>query len=283
MTDPGLFVRVALLLHDYAPQTLFTGIGPAWSLCVEVIFYLAVPVLGLLAARLAADREAPGARTAAALAPVALLLGIGVSGKLASWWLGSGTPSAGWTPTWHAVVERSFWGQADLFAFGMLLAVVWVRVQDGTLRLARRWQGGAVVLATIVLVPCLRTLGDGQLTYLPQNTLVAFAFALLLAVVVLRPAGTPARALDSRPLYLVGLVSYSVFLWHVPLIEWLAAHGWLRPGLDGLFVNLIVVAGLTLALSALTYLAVERPALRRKRSARLPEPAASAPGVTVGV
>ena len=48
MTDPGLFVRAALLLQDYAPQTLFTGIGPAWSLCVEVVFYLAVPLLGLL-------------------------------------------------------------------------------------------------------------------------------------------------------------------------------------------------------------------------------------------
>lgn len=287
MTDPGLFTRVALLVQDYTPETMFTGIGPAWSLCVEVVFYLAVPVLGLLAVRFAGERTGAGRRTLAALAPAALLLALGISGKLASYLLSGGPPSAGWSPTWHAVVERSFWGQADLFAFGMALAVVWVRVQDGTLRLPRRWRHAAVAMAVLVLVPCLRTLGDGQLSYLPQNTLVAFAFALLLAVVVLRPAGAPApavaRGLEWRPLYAVGLVSYSLFLWHVPLIDWLTGHGVLRPGLAGLAVNLALVAALSLALSALTYWTVERPALRRKALPRSAEPAASTERVTVGV
>lgn len=287
MSDPGLFARSALLVQGYTPQSMFTGIGPAWSLCVEVIFYLAVPLLGLLAVRLAGARTAPGPRTLAALAPAALLLAVGLSGKLASWLLSRGPPSAGWSPTWHAVVERSFWGQADLFAFGMVLAVVWVRVQDGTLRLPSRWRRGAVAAALIVLAPCLYTLGDGQLSYLPQNTLVAFAFALLLAVVVIRPAGEPAsalaRGLEWRPLYAVGLVSYSLFLWHVPLIEWLTARGVLQPGLVGLAVNLAVVAALSLALSALTYWTVERPALRRKVRARAAEPAGSTQPVTVSV
>jgi len=34
-----------LLLQNYSPDTIFTGIGPAWSLGVEIVFYAALPLL----------------------------------------------------------------------------------------------------------------------------------------------------------------------------------------------------------------------------------------------
>jgi len=37
LTDEG-FAEATLLVHDYRPSNLGIGIGPAWSLAVEVVF-----------------------------------------------------------------------------------------------------------------------------------------------------------------------------------------------------------------------------------------------------
>ena len=49
LLDLGLIPRAAFFLQDYFPSTLLLGIGPAWSLAVEVVFYCALPMLALLA------------------------------------------------------------------------------------------------------------------------------------------------------------------------------------------------------------------------------------------
>jgi peptidoglycan/LPS O-acetylase OafA/YrhL len=77
------------------------------------------------------------------------------------------------------------------------------------------------------------------------------------------------RLLESWALVAVGVVSYSLFLWHFPVISWLQSHGLtLGGGWGALLLNLIEASLVTGALSALTYRYVERPALRRKRSTR---------------
>jgi peptidoglycan/LPS O-acetylase OafA/YrhL len=87
LTDPGLLARAALLVQDYQPGTLLIGIGPAWSLAVEVVFYLVLPLLVMLAWKLAADAPALSRRVVAALAPAALLLVLGLIGKASAMWL----------------------------------------------------------------------------------------------------------------------------------------------------------------------------------------------------
>jgi peptidoglycan/LPS O-acetylase OafA/YrhL len=106
-----------------------------------------------------------------------------------------------------------------------------------------------------------------QLSYSPYNTLIALSFSLVLALVVLesRPARSPfIRLLEARPFVAAGVISYSVFLWHQPLILWLRDHDLLFQGAAGLFINLAIVIPLTAALSTLTYYVVEAPALRLK-------------------
>jgi peptidoglycan/LPS O-acetylase OafA/YrhL len=124
LTDPDVLGRNVLLLQGYAPGSLLTGITPAWSLAVEVVFYLALPglvLLGLVLARTAGSR---GRRRLALLVPPLVLLAIGASGKLAAAHAFPETINHGWNPDWQSVVERSFWCQADLFVFGMALAVL---------------------------------------------------------------------------------------------------------------------------------------------------------------
>jgi peptidoglycan/LPS O-acetylase OafA/YrhL len=203
------------------------------------------------------------------------LLALGLSGKAAAWWLvpPAGGPAPGWQGDWHSVLVRSFWVQADLFAFGMALSVVWVAVNAEGIRLPRAWR--AVAAAALVAIAASTTrFGEAQvLGDSLWATLLAFGCTLVLAFVVLdTSAGTPSRAarlLDNRALGSIGLVSYSLFLWHEPLVRWLAAHGFTAGGRGGFVVNVVMVFAIGLTLAALTYRFVERPALDRKaRSAQ---------------
>jgi peptidoglycan/LPS O-acetylase OafA/YrhL len=274
LTDPRDFLSTALLVHNYAPGTVVTGIGPAWSLAVEVVFYLFVPLLGALA--LVLSLRARGARSllAAALAPAALMLLIGLSGKLVAATLVTGSgPDGGWAADWHSVLVRSFWAQADLFAFGMVVAVLHVQAERGALRLPDGWRTIALAAAVpLGLLAAVRLdLVDGQFSYLPENTVVAAAFAALLALVIFPVRGGPSRLtrrLEAPMIVWVGLISYSVFLWHEPVVRWLEAHGLVAGGAIGLAINIAVLAIVSGGLATLTYRFVERPALRHKASMR---------------
>jgi len=273
LSDPIQFLQAALLLNNYRPTTLLIGIGPAWSLAVELVFYVALPLLVLAAARVARRARDRRGRALALLGPPLLLLVLGFSGKLVAGHVFPAAPTAGYGNNLHSVVERSFWAQADLFSFGMVAAVAYVQIADGHLRLPAYWRPLAVGLGLLIFLPCAWTMHQGEQSYLVQNTGEALALALIFAAIVIPEAtgntrSAALRFLESTPLVAVGVVSYSVFLWHLPVIFWLSDHGLTVAGWGGLLVNLAIVAVAVGALSALTYHFVEKPALRRKHSMR---------------
>jgi peptidoglycan/LPS O-acetylase OafA/YrhL len=283
LTDPFALVQSGLLLHDYRPTTLGIGIGPAWSLAVEIVFYLALPLLVFGVALVARRVRHRRGRVLALLGPPALLLILGLTGKFVAWQVFPGAPTAGYGNNWHSVVERSFWAQADLFSFGMVIAVAYVQVVDGHWRLPAHWRPIAVIIGLLIFIPSAWTMNQGEQSYLLQNTGQALALALIFAAIVMPRAAdaAPSRAirfLEAPALVAVGVVSYSVFLWHLPVILWLSSHGFTLAGWGGLIVNVAIVAVVVGFLSALSYHFVERPALRRKHSMRTPEPAVTAAG-----
>ena len=91
-------------------------------------------------------------------------------------------------------------------------------------------------------------------------TLVALAFGAVIWAAVHAPAGLLARALGSRVLVLMGVVSYSLYLWHYPLIGWMVS---LRPQLPGAVTWALVVSLVVVAAASLSYRLVERPFLAR--------------------
>jgi peptidoglycan/LPS O-acetylase OafA/YrhL len=170
------------------------------------------------------------------------------------------------------VLGRSFLNHADLFSFGMLLAVVMVAIENGALKLPRWWRMPAYALfATLVGVTML--LADRGLIYIyrgaiPYELLTGAAAALLLALIVL-PSDTPSisfitRMLDTRVFVALGLISYSLFLWHEPLQRLADQWGWTVAGSRGFWVNLLILGVVSLVLATLTYRWVERPALALK-------------------
>jgi peptidoglycan/LPS O-acetylase OafA/YrhL len=282
LLDPLLLAQTMVFVQHYDADHLLTGIGPAWSLNVEVVFYALLPLLGLIGLML--RRRGVGA-AAAALVPALLLLVLGLVGKgVARYVVPPQYPFAGWEDDWHSVLERSFLCQADLFAFGMALAVARVLWEDGALRLPAWWRLPAAVGAgsALVLIAVRATNGAEHLSYSPWNTAVALVLAMVLALVVLVERTDDrlpllVRTLEWRPLVVVGIVSYGVFLWHGPIIISLEDLGVTFSGRAGLFANLALVGGATLLLSIATYRFVEEPSLRRRARSRRRDRAESEP------
>jgi peptidoglycan/LPS O-acetylase OafA/YrhL len=246
---------------------LETGIGPAWSLAVEMIFYLVLPLLGWLGGVFARRASTPSGRTWAVLVPVGVIFLIGLADKAIFSLL---APSTGY---WPAMLARSFAYHADLFAFGMALAALRINLEDGRVRLPVWWRKAAGVMLALVVVLTVLLSDRGLLpawgVVNPYQRLTALSCAVMLALVVLpdpEPTNLPllTRLLETRLLVAVGLASYSLFLWHEPIVRLLQREQLTVGGAGGFWFNLVLV-GLTVGgLSALTYRWVERPALSHK-------------------
>jgi peptidoglycan/LPS O-acetylase OafA/YrhL len=269
--QPATLAKNVLLVQSYGPSTLLTGIGPAWSLVIEVAYYLTLPLLAMAAVLLSRKAGSRQGRRWAALVPPAAMLATGLIGKLAVHVLSRSSSSFGWGADWYSVLARSFLANADLFAFGMVLGVVHTEVVDGSLRLPRRWREACLLAAVGATFVALRLVPQGaELGVAKYDLIMAVSCGLLLAIVVLPdPSSSRWRRLlsllDARPLIAIGLASYSLFLWHEPLTYWLRGHGLTMRGAGGFVANLLVIATVAGTLAFLTHRFVELPAMSRKR------------------
>ena len=250
--SPTVWLANLTLTQIYVPLTLTGGLTQMWSLSVEVSFYLALPVLALLARRLPVGARVPA---------IAALAGL-------SW-------AWGWVPLHGASgINPLNWPPAffSWFAAGMLLAE-WAHSGIGVPhRLARQRVVMAVVAVLAYLVAASPLAGPeglvpGTATQFAVKTaagaLVAFA---LVAPLVLDRVDTPHRVLGCTAMVTLGRWSYGLFVWH------LAALAMVFPVL-GTFPftgRMPSVLALTLifgwAIAAVSYGLVESPcreALRR--------------------
>ena len=274
ITGEGLGLGTALadaaLVQTFFPATFGTGVLPAWSLSVEVSFYLVLPAVILLVAWFRARRPTTDVRALTLFPPLALVA-IALVGKAVAVYVIPGRP-AGFDEGWHSVLAFSLATRADAFACGMLAAVLLLRIERG-LALPRRRIRLWVEAALVPLALAFFVFG-GPLGRYAQSTLLAGLFAAAILWVVLAAQREGARRsvlvtfLTSRPMLLLGLCSYSIFLWNHPLLYWLDERGLTAIGVGGFFLAMCTLALPLLGLSYLTYRWVELPALRLKSGFR---------------
>lgn len=262
MTSPLAIINNLFLVHTLVPSTLKTGLGVSWSLTVEICFYFSLPLL-YLAARYIGRRTS---RLLAAFSPGLLLVVIGTVCRLVASRADHGTTAhiffEDWGANWHAVIARSLLAQADLFGFGMIAAAVLVGLDGKSLAVVtRRRLRWSILIFGAVVAGGLRFDRDGAYAVF-FSTLIIF----VLTPTTIGRLGTLPMILEWRVFRWLGLISYSVYLWHVPVIWFVARRSWSATGngLSALLFNFLVVAAITIFLSSITYRFVELPGLRLK-------------------
>jgi hypothetical protein len=240
------------LTQIYVPLTLTAGLTQMWSLSVEFSFYLALPILALLARRLPVAARVPAIAALAAL----------------SWgwgWVplhtGSGASPLNWPPAFFS------W-----FAAGMVLAE-WVHTGVGLPhRLARRrvLMAGVALLAYLVAASPLagpEGLVPGTAAQFAVKTAAGalVAFALVAPLVLDRP-DTPHRVLGSTVMVTLGRWSYGLFIWHLAALAMVFPVLGTFPFTGRMPQVLAVTLVFGFAIAAVSYALVESPcrdALRR--------------------
>ena len=229
------FVAALLYVTNYVPTDW--PLLHTWSLSVEQQFYLLFPLLLMHSRR-------PTLTTV-----LCLTLGLSLLARLLNQVLA----------LWPLDATYSFEGRADMLAFGCLCAVF---QQQAPLTLQNRL--ARVALPTSALLLCIAlALPLGAARTLVFNTLIGLAVSLVIHACTRQPAGWLAQWLSTWPLQMIGLMSYSLYLWQ---------QLWLAPELQ---LTLPTALAGTLASGAASYWLVEKTALRLRATFMTPPPKVS--------
>ena len=227
--------------QNFSPASVMKLNPPMWSLAVEVMFYALLPLIGWLALRL------PRARRAQALAPLALLaLGVLYNWAIAGQGLGM-------------TFSKTLAAMLPYIALGMLAALaLHGRAIDVRATRSLIAAGCALVVADAVAKAAAPATGidAGELFVVIRDLPAAAGFAL---IVVALAGARSSRVVGSRLLAGMGTISYGFYLWHVPVLMVLRGYGLLP--LDPVAGTLVALVP-SLAISALSWFALERPILR---------------------
>lgn len=224
----------------YLPDGFLGGMTHLWSLCVEVVFYLVMPLLGWLL------RDVSPPRRIAVFIFMAVL-------------------SLGWA--FLPFVDRVGGVNMQIFFPGFFCwyAVGLIAAEVETLRLVRvfrhRWVWWVVALAVMWLAgqEWVGPLG------LKHPSAWEFTVRVLLGTVVCACVFLP-YAFDESPSFLdwpvmsyLGKISYSIFLWHLAVLGAVLPLLGIRPFAGGFLVVLVLTFIGTVLVSSCGYVLVERP------------------------
>jgi peptidoglycan/LPS O-acetylase OafA/YrhL len=270
-------------LQLYSHETLPRGIPVAWSLCVEVTFYLSLPLWAYLVRRLHW-----GSWVRTEYVCLAVVAAIGIVFQV-----------LGAQEIVSDIVASSLLGQITWLALGMAIAVASVadahsETEAAAVRGIREhptlcWLGGLAALGGLaILLKHEGLLAIVQALSTEQDvptTLLAIALTGVLGALFVLPAvfgenegGLPRKLLAWRPIAWLGLVSYGIFLWHLPIAQWMSlSEDPLHFSAEGLGllehigaaqtpIMIVLVTAVTAVMAGLSYYLVELPFLRRKEA-----------------
>lgn len=246
-----------------------TGLGVAWTLAIELRFYIFLAVLRVVLPMMAK-------RCSSAAAVLRLQLGL-----LAAMYVTSVVFRAYIVarPDGRALMNGSLFNHLDWFAVGMLLAIA-VSWRDAGHRVPSALQGladrewasfvcaamcfGAVV--AVMPAPMSLAFNEPPLVYFFRFALQGPAAGFLLLPAVLGRSDQLVQRTLRRPWpAAIGTLSYGLYLWHKSILGWIAdrLHSEVSVlGLAGCFAAVLVVS---LLIATLSYRLLERPALALAR------------------
>jgi peptidoglycan/LPS O-acetylase OafA/YrhL len=243
---PEQWVGFATFSENFtSDRTTITAVnGVMWSLVIEVHFYVLLPLIAYALSRLSRR----------SLVRVAVLLGTLAAISLAFRYLTLYRYERLERPLFDYTIISTFF----YFVAGMLVAVVRVAWREGP----PAWVRGPILRAEIWMAVSLVFWAVVFDDYAHGWAAAPASFFLLGACVLPLRAGPVVRALEWRWLALLGVASYSLYLWHLPILESLGQAGWAPTTFLGL---LAVTLALSIPASVLSYRFIEVPFLRLRR------------------
>ena len=227
--------------QNLSPGTVMKLNPPMWTLAIEVSFYAVLPAIGWLALRCKPQRRS------LVLIPLALI----VVGVLYNWSIAGQGLSMTFSKTLAAMLPY--------FALGMIAALVAHR-RTIDMRAKRTLIAAGVLLVLTDAVTKAAAPAHGldttMLFSIMRDLPSAVGFALIVGALSIAPRSA---VIGGSVLAALGTISYGFYLWHVPVLMLLRGYGLLP--LDPVLGTLVALAP-TLAVSALSWFAFERPVLR---------------------
>jgi peptidoglycan/LPS O-acetylase OafA/YrhL len=260
-----------LFLQIYSPYQTLKGISAAWSLCVEMTFYLYIPLYAALIGWHRSSRTV-GQRVRIELIGLAIMIVISFTWRYTVLQF-----QHGHSPYWHLA---TIWLPAflDLFALGMGLAVVsaWMHHEGREFRwmcsrlfpwLSWACAGACFWAVAHIGIPVIPIYTESTLDMARQTLYGAFAFFLLLpAVFGPQGKGLIRRFLQCWPVASLGVISYGIYLWHETWIYQILKEGHYRLFTLEFWAFFFSVLALTILSASLSYFVLEKPILRLKNS-----------------
>jgi peptidoglycan/LPS O-acetylase OafA/YrhL len=233
-------------------------LGVAWTLGIEVAFYVFVPLAAVLLRALHPGRWSPD-RLAM------LVVGAGAASVAWTYFVIVHVGSSTSTPALFAQIGLQMW----FFAFcpGMLIALATLAQEEtGEWQWYRRLTKRSAVPLTAA---ALLWAGGYALERTNRPGLVAtstpmYVIACGLVVVCLVTAGSWIRR-PAAVLAPVGLISYGMYLWHFIVIQFIWRHtsiGTYALGLHWL-ADVVLLVAITVLLATASWFGIERPLMRR--------------------
>ena len=274
MPTPTDVVTYFALLQNYRAGYVYSGLGVAWTLVIEVSFYFAVPGIAWLV-RSVSERDA--SPTAKLRAQLVGLCGLGlISIGFQLWGVRLERSSTMSILGWLPAKQLGTWLVAYLawFIVGMLMATasawhaIGGRLPRAIVALGQRsWLAWSISFVFLFVMSRLHYPWVPKFTRVPvSQEFLRFCLSGLAAGFIVFPAafgdqdvGAIRGMLKNRVIVALGLISYGIYLWHGPL--WSVSFRWVGSGAipSGVVAQFTVVFVLTVACATGSYFLVERP------------------------